>query len=91
MTPHSHPAALLGRIAADFSPSGVTGAALTAPTPRAAPFLSQAELWLQRANAAHTAALAAFRGNPSHRNRQRLSDACLERVKACNRVREVSE
>lgn len=56
-----------------------------------APDLSPAALWLQRANAAHTAALSAFRGNPSHRNRQRLSDACLERVKACNRVQEVSE
>lgn len=55
------------------------------------PAYSPAELWRQRANAAHTAALAAFRGNPSHRNRQRLKDACLERVKACNRVQEVSE
>lgn len=90
MTPHSHPAALHGRIVAAL-PGDVTGAALEIPTSRAAPFLSPAELWLQRANAAHTAALAAFRGNPSHRNRQRLSDACLERVKACNRVQEVSE
>ena len=65
---------------------GGTGAALEVPTPRAASFYSPAELWLQRANAAHTAALAAFRGNPSHRNRQGVVDACLERVNAYNRA-----
>ncbi|WP_386681897.1 hypothetical protein [Loktanella sp. R86503] len=90
MTPHTHPAPDCG-FRADASPAAVTGAVLTDPTPRAAPFLSPAELWLQRANAAHTAAVAAFSRNPSHRNRQRLSDACLERVKAYNRLQEVSE
>jgi hypothetical protein len=83
MTPHSNP---LRRSIADVLPIGdVTGAGLESHT-RPASFYSPAELWLQRANAAHTAAMSAFRGNPSHRNRQRVTDACLERVNAYNRT-----
>ena len=73
-------------VAAVLPASDETGAALEVPTPRAASFYSPAELWLQRANAAHTAAMSAFRGNPSHRNRQGVVDACLERVNAYNRA-----